>query len=147
MRIRSAAVLLFLLAALSPLFSQAPGIGKLEITFTDIRNDKGQIAIGINDSEEGWPRTPLIERQWPKSTLKDGKLTVVVDKLKFGDYAVSVLDDENMNQEMDSRLGIPREGYGFSNNPKVKMSAPKYENCKFRIDGPVKKITIQVRYF
>lgn len=147
MRISKIAVLLFFLTGFGTLYAQSPGYAKLEITFTGFRNSEGQVAIGINSSEKGWPKTPLIELQWDKRKVLNGELRVVVEDMKYGEYAVSVLDDENLNLEMDKRMGIPKEGYGFSNNPKVKMSAPGFEACSFHIDQPVKKITINLKYF
>jgi uncharacterized protein (DUF2141 family) len=129
------------------LFSQSdPSKAILEITFKGIRNSKGIIAIGINDSPEGWPKTPDMDPNWKKSDMKSGELTVKVEDLEYGTYAVSVLDDENANLEMDGFLGIPKEGYGFSNNAKVGMSTPKFEECAFSIDQPLIRITIQMVY-
>jgi uncharacterized protein (DUF2141 family) len=35
-----------------------------------------------------------------------------------GTYALVVLHDENMNGKLDTNwLGVPKEGYGFSNDP------------------------------
>ena len=60
--------------------------------------------------------------------------------------AISVLDDENSNLEMDMVLGIPKEGWGFSMNPPVKLSAPKFRECAFLVDKPYHQITIDLRY-
>ena len=73
-------------------------------------------------------------------------MTVQVKDLPYGTYAVSVLDDENSNLDMDNFLGIPKEGYGFSNDAEVKISPPKFEECSFVIDQPLKKISIEIRY-
>ena len=61
-------------------------------------------------------------------------LTVKLDNLEYGTYAVSMMDDEDANLEMDKFLGIPREGFGFSQNPRVGMSVPKFEECSFVVD-------------
>ena len=129
------------------LLSQSNSKATLEITFTGIRSTRELIAIGINKSPEGWPREPHLAPNWKKTGIKDGAMTVKVENLDYGTYAVSMLDDENGNLEMDNNfLGIPQEGFGFSRNPKIGISPPKFEECSFRIDGPVKKITIEVRY-
>ena len=105
------------------------------------------VAIGINKSPAGWPREPHFAPNWEKADMKGGTMTVKVDNLGYGTYAVSVLDDENSNLEMDnSFLGIPKEGFGFSGNPKIGISPPKFEECSFTIDKPLTKITIEVRY-
>ena len=140
------AVLLLTFAGHTLLLSQTNNKATLEITYTGIRNSKGLIAIGINKSPEGWPRQPDIDPKWKKENINGGTMTVTIENLEYGTYAVSVLDDENSNLEMDMFLGIPKEGFGFSMNPKVKMKEPKFEDCVFTIDSPVKKIAIEIRY-
>ncbi len=128
------------------LHAQSSAKGTLEITFTDLRSGIGQIAIGINKSDEGWPRTPHLKGDWKKTNGNASSMTVQVKDLEHGTYAISMLDDENNNLEMDNFLGVPKEGFGFSNDPKVGMSAPKFDECSFTIDEPVKKISIRVNY-
>lgn len=128
------------------LFPQSTSRATLEITFSGIRSDRGQIAAGINKSPEGWPRKPDMDPNWKKSNIRDGKLTVQLKGLAYGTYAVSVLDDENSNLEMDMFLGIPKEGFGFSQNPGMGLSAPRFDECSFTIDAPLKKINIELRY-
>ena len=129
------------------LFSQSSGTGTLEIRFTEIRSEKGSIAIGINTSPEGWPRKPQIDLNWKKENMKAGVFTVRISNLSFGTLAVSVLDDENSNGEMDMTLGIPREGYGFSNDAPVRMlSPPKYEASSFQFTRSNQQISIRLKY-
>jgi len=128
------------------LFSQSSSKGTLEIKFTGIRSVKGLIAIGINTSPEGWPRKPQIELNWKKENVVDGSFTVEVPELAYGTLAISVLDDENSNLEMDNRLGIPREGFGFSNDAPVRMSPPKYKDCSFSFSRSGQQVTIRMKY-
>ena len=138
--------LILIITGYSLLLSQPPPKATLEITFTGIRNNKGLMAIGINKSPEGWPRQPDLAPNWKKTGINGGNMTVKVEGLDYGTYAVSVLDDENSNLEMDMFLGIPKEGFGFSKDAKVGLSPPKFEECSFRIEAPVKKIAIAIRY-
>ncbi|NOR33337.1 MAG: DUF2141 domain-containing protein [Bacteroidales bacterium] len=128
------------------LFSQSPETGTLEIRFTGLRSEKGSIAIGINTSPEGWPRKPQIDLNWKKENLKDGVFIVQVPDLPYGTLAVSVLDDENSNLKMDMTLGIPREGYGFSNDAPVRLSPPKYDASSFQFTRSNQQISIRLKY-
>jgi len=138
--------ILILLSYSLPLFAQSSSKGTLEIKFTDLRSDLGLVAIGINTSPEGWPREPQIELNWKKVNVVDGTLSVKVPEMPFGTMAISVLDDENSNLEMDMRLGIPREGFGFSNDAPVGLSPPKFEDSSFQFTSSGQKITIRLRY-
>lgn len=131
---------------LQPVFSQSNATATLEIKFKGIRNTKGIISIGINSTPEGWPRQPQMDPNWKKTGMVNGVLTVRVKDLPYGTYAVSVLDDENSNLEIDMFMGIPKEGWGFSKNPPLKLSAPKFEECTFDLDQPHKQIIIELKY-
>jgi uncharacterized protein (DUF2141 family) len=146
MRKKNYSCVLFLLVIISPLFPQPNNTGNLTIKFSGLRNDMGFIAIGINRSDKGWPRKPDMEFNWEKQRIEGGVFIAVIEELPFGTYAISVLDDENSNLEMDMILGIPKEGYGFSNNPDTKLKAPSFESCSFRLNSSHKEIIIKLKY-
>ena len=137
---------LFLLLTSLSLFSQHYDKGTLIIKFTGIRNSNGSIAIGINRTKEGWPRKADIELGWKKKDIINGVFIAKIADFPYGTYAISVLDDENNNVEMDMTLGIPKEGYGFSNNPPTKLSAPKFDACSFSFERPDMEVVIKLRY-
>ena len=129
-----------------PLLAQSDSIGTLEIEFTGIQTNEGQIAININTPAEKFPKEPGLEIQFTKDQMQDGTLTVEIDSLTYGLYAISVLDDLNGDLEMEMFLGFPKEGYGFSMNPEFKLRAPKFKDCSFELNQPYQKITIQMQY-
>jgi len=53
----------------------------------------------------------------------ESEMTIIVfDSPKVGEYAVSVLQDDNTNQYMYFNfVGVPKEGYCFSNNVRTKL--------------------------
>ena len=127
------------------IFSQSGSRGTLEIKFTGIWNAEGQVAIGINTSPEGWPEHPQIELQFKKQNLVNGEMKVRIPDLPYGTLAISALDDLDSDQEMRMTLGIPREGFGFSMDPPFKLSAPKFEECSFKLNQPLQQIEIRFR--
>ena len=68
--------------------------------------------------------------------------------LEPGIYGLSVMDDENSNGKMEYNfLGMPREGFGFSDYYHKGFTRPKFDSFKFSIDkDQTKKITIRIRY-
>ncbi|GAB3717425.1 hypothetical protein GCM10027592_59520 [Spirosoma flavus] len=65
-----------------------------------------------------------------------------------GTYAVAIFHDENGNGKMDKKMfGIPKEPYGFSNNFRPKMSAPKFSDCEFKVGNEAKTIQIALKKF
>jgi uncharacterized protein (DUF2141 family) len=52
-----------------------------------------------------------------------------------------------MNGKLDTnRLGIPTEGYGFSNNARNLFGPPSFAAASFPYDGRTLDLTISLRY-
>lgn len=68
------------------------------------------------------------------------------DGLPRGAYAVAVVHDENGNHRLDTLAGIPREGYGFSNNAPVRFGPPKFAAARFDLGGDANRQQIKMRY-
>lgn len=55
--------------------------------------------------------------------------------------------DENSNHKLDrNMIGFPREAFGFSNNPKVGLSAPSFNAAAMQVACPVTETTIHLIY-
>ena len=141
---RSILVLVISICILSEpgIYAQTSTENILEIKVTGIQTSKGMIAVGINDSPEGWPRKPQYEYEWNKEGLQDSILVIKVSGLKYGTYAISAIDDENSNEELDL---LKRESFGFSGNPVVKFSPPKFEECSFPIENKITQVEIRMK--
>lgn len=129
--------------------SQNHGTSTLTVHVMHARNAKGRIGVTVFKSAEGFPSDPA------KATMRqavdvdprslDAKL--VFKGIPRGVYAVAVLHDENSNGKMDKNLlGIPKEGYGASNNPAKKMRPPTFEEAKFNLDVGEKTLEINLIY-
>lgn len=133
-----------LLLTASDLFSQT-----VEVTVTGIRSEKGQIAIGVFLDEESFRREKAyLEIQFPKKDIRDGVMTVSFS-LEPGIYGLSLLDDENSNRKMEYNfLGIPKEGFGFSDYYHTGITRPKFDDFRFTVvQGQDIKIKVRMRYF
>lgn len=118
----------------------------LNITLDNIRNTKGNLYIFIYKYENQYPYNPELHFEVIKKDVTNGKLTHTVNNLSKGEYAITLLDDENANQDLDKLLGIPCEGFGFSNNVRPFLSLPKYAELTFDIDDS-KTINLTLQYF
>jgi uncharacterized protein (DUF2141 family) len=67
-------------------------------------------------------------------------------RVEPGTYALLIVHDENGNGKLDMVMGIPREGFGFSNNPAMRPRAPKWEEIRFAIPAAPLKQQVQMRY-
>ena len=61
-----------------------------------------------------------------------------------GIYAIAIYHDENANQKFDrTSLGLPAEGYGFSNNPSTLLGLPAFDSVRLNI--PRSGLTAHIR--
>lgn len=139
---------LFVLSILpTRLFGQS-GTGKLVITLTDIRNTQGQLLLAVYNDPTQWTDHPVKSLRYEKKDIKDGKLQVEITGLKRDIvYACALLDDENSNNEMDYKLGLPLEGFGMSRNPSfLKLKKPGFDETSFLLDGPAVRFELKLNY-
>lgn len=110
--------------------------GKLELTIKNIKEVKGTIRVALFNTEKDFLEQ-AIESKVVK--VSGSEAQVVFDKLKPGEYAISVIHDVNENQELDKGfMGIPKEPYGFSNDARGKFGPPSYGESKLVVAGVVK---------
>ena len=133
-------------ASLAVLVSAMTSAEAVELTveITDLRTTEGALMVALIDSAAGWDdSSKAVARR--KITPESKQLTLQFPDLKPGKYAVQVMHDENSNGKLDSNfIGMPVEGYGFSNNPQV-MRRPKYDEAKFELGADDTSITVQLR--
>jgi uncharacterized protein (DUF2141 family) len=73
-------------------------------------------------------------------------ITITFKNVKHGTYSVNIFHDENSNKDIDKNfIGIPTEGYGFSNNPNF-LGPPGFEKTKFSFSQSIQKISIKMYY-
>jgi len=64
-----------------------------------------------------------------------------------GTYALAVIHDENSSGKLETNwLGIPTEGYGFSNDAKAVFGTPSFDAASFPYDGQTLDLTISLHY-
>jgi uncharacterized protein (DUF2141 family) len=115
---------------------------KLQVTVTNIKGTKGDIIVGIFDSEN-FLKKPIEGRM---AKASGDSITVVFENVKPGIYAVSVVHDVNKNKDLDTnKLGIPKEGFGFSNNALGTMGPPSFERAQIVLTSDQKDLDIDIK--
>ena len=121
--------------------------GDIDVTVTGISNQKGEIMVALFDSPEGFPQNPGKAIKLGKCPAQKGNVVIHLKEVPPGKYAIALFHDTNGDAILNTNfLGIPKEGYGVSNNIKNKMSAPKYQQAIFvHGEGP-SSLTIFINY-
>ena len=90
--------------------------------------------------------TELLKSIGVISSIKNNHCTIVIDSLASGTYSIRFFHDENSNDKLDVNwLGIPVEGYGFSNNASATFGTPSIEDREFVIKDNL-EITLFPKY-
>lgn len=119
-------------------------VSSFELVIEGLSEVKGEVRIAVFNSEEAYgdKEDPL-----HAIVLQVKSDTVVWDeaKLPYGEYAIAVYHDKNMNGKMDSNfLGIPKEAYGFSNNARGKFGPASWKDAHFSINETKYSMSIKV---
>ncbi len=104
---------------------------------------EGVLSLAVYDNAEAYNYSVKGEKRSEEGVfsgietfikLKDSHEFVI--NLPEGVYAIALFVDANKNLKIDKNFfGIPKEQFGFSNNAMGKLSAPSFEQAKFRVEG------------
>ena len=142
-----AALLILTPAVGAPPPAERAGGVELTVRVKGLKNDRGQVAVALFDSAASFPRQERALRG-QVVRIAGGRSQVTFAYLQPGTYAVAILHDENQNQKMDFNfLGMPLEGYGFSNDASALFGPPSFERAAFRLLPRASAISINGRYF
>ena len=116
---------------------------ELVLKVDEITAKKGVMMVALFNSEE----TYSSDKQTfsgQKVLVNANTITINFGDVPSGDYAIKLYQDENENGVIDKNVvGMPTEGYGFSNNGGA-MGQPKFEAAKFSVNADT-AITIHLR--
>jgi uncharacterized protein (DUF2141 family) len=129
----------------APLPLARPG-ADFQVQLSGLRSAKGMVHLCLSANPERFLRCKddpaAVSRSVPASAARRLDLGAV----SSGTYALLVVHDENRNGRLDMMLGIPREGFGFSNNPATKPRAPKWEEIRFTVPAAASVQQVRIRY-
>uniref|UniRef100_Q3ARS1 DUF2141 domain-containing protein n=1 Tax=Chlorobium chlorochromatii (strain CaD3) TaxID=340177 RepID=Q3ARS1_CHLCH len=128
--------------------TQADQKGSLTITITNFRAIKGSLGISLYNTKKGFPSG--YEQAYANQIKKvnGSSECVTFQNIPYGVYAVSVVHDENENGKLDTTfIGIPKEGVGASNNPKMSFGPPSFNDSKVLLNKDVLEVMVSMKYF
>jgi len=127
--------------------SPTPSDNVLHVHLIGLRNSNGQVHCTIFDSPRAFPDDDKGALRDIDGPVKDDSGWCNFKDLTPGTFAMVVYHDENGNGKFDENiLGMPEEGYAFSNNFRPTFSAPKFSDCAFDYKGGEQWLTITMIY-
>ena len=98
----------------------------LSVVVKPVRSDQGHISVAVYDNSKNFL---MVGRQIASADVSPvvDSTTIVFMGLTPGNYAVAAFYDENGSGEFDTNfLGVPVEGYGFSNGAEAFLGPPSF---------------------
>lgn len=128
-------------------FAQSPCPG-IHVKILNIKNSTGTVACALFESPDGFPTDYLrLATNVMVIKIRKDQARCDFEDIPPGTYAMAVIHDENMNGKLDTNwLGIPTEGYGFSNDAKAVVGAPSFSAASFPYDGQNLNLTMRLHY-
>jgi len=120
--------ILLALAAASP-----PAPADLTVSVHGLRNHRGAVRVCLTQRADLFLKCDKDPKRIAQSLPASGAAKVTFRDLDPGTYVVVLLHDENENNKLDTMFGIPKEGFGFSRNPAIRMGPPKYDQVRITI--------------
>ena len=133
------------LLLLFPFLSFHPAPPILQIQISGIQTANGRVLLSLYDNAGNYMQ---IEKARVLRTLdvrSTQTISVNINDLAPGTYAVSCYHDLNGNAKLDKNLvGIPSEPYGFSNNARPKFRAATWEETRFQLSAQGTTIALKL---
>ena len=125
----------------------APAGARLRLEVTHVRAAQGKMVITVYpDDASRWlaHNGKLARVRVPaRAPVTDGCFELPGP----GRYAVAVYHDSNGNDRFDRTLvGLPAEGYGFSNDVPTPTGLPPFEKVRFTVKPGETTVRIALRY-
>jgi uncharacterized protein (DUF2141 family) len=122
-----------------------PGVTALEVAVTGSKS-QDPVCVALFADGAGFPDNAAAAIY--RACTPFAGLPVRITNLSEGTtYGVSVFVDANGNSKLDTNLvGMPSEGFGFSNNPSIGFSSPKWADVSFPLNASTARQTIKVVY-
>ena len=118
----------------------------IDLAITGLRSEKGNVLVCLSTDPDYFPDCSKDKKARKLKIAAAQAEKIKITGVKPGTYAVALIHDENANGKMDLRLFVPREGFGFSRNPKIGMGPPKFKSAQFILGADDVQYAVRMKY-
>ncbi|HEY9236243.1 MULTISPECIES: DUF2141 domain-containing protein [Phenylobacterium] len=120
---------------------------RLHVQVNGVRAAQGQVAVTVYPDEAARFLAPKGKLARVRVSAQAPTTRVCFNLPKAGHYAVAIYHDANGDQDFNRNgLGMPTEGFGFSNDAPTRVGLPPFRSVRFPVVGGDNRITIRMRY-
>lgn len=123
-----------------------PGPNRLTVQITGVAPAKGEVAVTVypDDAKRFLAPKGKLYRLRVKA---EAPVTTACFHLDPGVYAIAIYHDANGDQDFNRTLvGMPAEGFGFSNDAPTRIGLPSFESVRLRVKAGQTTTAIRMRY-
>jgi uncharacterized protein (DUF2141 family) len=132
--------------AIALLHTLAASAADLSVAIEGLRSDRGNVMVAVFDGAASF-RKEGQEIAALRLAARAAASRFTLSRLPDGVYAIVAFHDENGNGKLDTNmLGLPTEGYGFSNDARGTFGPPGFDDAKVTLGDAGARITIKVGY-
>lgn len=130
----------------TPVVTDAPApVPSYEVAISGLRNEQGLIHACLTRDARHFPDCKH-DRGALKLTVPASAARIRFAGFTPGNYALTLFHDQNGNGRLDTALGIPREGFGFSRNPTVRFGAPRFSQVNIDLAPGYTRHSVRMQY-
>ena len=119
----------------------------VNVAIEGLRNSNGVVALTLYPDDPARFLKPKGSLYVTKVNARAGLAQACIHVPAPGAYGLALYHDENANGKIDRNgLGIPKEGFGFSNNPRIFLSAPGFAKVRFIAPSGGSSARIRMKY-
>ena len=133
-------------AALSLALSGQAGPAEVDVRVQSLRNANGVVRLCLTREPAYFPNCDRDPAAVSRTVPARAAGMVRFQGLTPGIYALGVIHDENNNGRLDTFLAIPREGFGFSRNPRLRMGPPRFDDVRFAVGAGRSALAVRMTY-
>ncbi len=127
--------------------AEAGYTGNLEIKLNSLRTTKGRVCLTVFSGPKGFPSGGKGSNLKSSRCIAASSKTVTFANLPLGNYAIAAIHDSNSDGKLNTNgLGMPSEGFGFSNNPPLRFGPASFADSQIFVSGTKTVVQIQMRY-
>jgi uncharacterized protein (DUF2141 family) len=120
---------------------------RLTVDVTGVRSPDGEMAVTVYPDDPGRFLAPGGKLVRARVEVRAPVTEACFNLPAPGAYAVAVYHDANANHDFDRTIvGMPTEGFGFSNNPVVQNALPDFASVRTSVPRAGKAISVKLRY-
>jgi len=117
----------------------------VDVYFDSLRSSRGVLRLCLNSNPAHYPDCSG-DPQARRINVPANSGSYRFNDLPPGTYALTALHDENGDGRLNTFLGIPREGFAFSNNPRVGFGPPSFQKVRFNIGSRRGLLRLRFKY-